>query len=223
MRLNLYISSSSLLSRRSADTAIAGGRVLVNDKHPSPGQQISDADKVTLDGQELRPETSFSYIAFNKPPKYVTSRRRQGNNPTIYELLPQDFHHLQAVGRLDKDSSGLLLLTNDGQFTLQATHPSFGKIKRYYVETVPTHIADVAARLVIGVDLEDGHSRMLTARRSGKGIEVTLAEGRTRQIRRTFAAMGYQVSRLHRLQFGKLELGDLASGQVRKINPSDVL
>ncbi len=223
MRLNQYIAGASELSRRSADAAIAEGRVKVNGGTPTAGQQIATGDAVTLDDKLLALDTRLLYVAFNKPPKYVTSRKRQGNNPTIYEILPDEYQHLQAVGRLDKDSSGLLLLSNDGQFTLQATHPSFGKEKRYYVETSPAHIAHATARLEAVIELEDGPSQMYEVKRVGRGVEVTLREGRNRQIRRAFAAIGYSVTKLHRLRFGKLLLGDLAIGQTRLVRPEDVL
>jgi len=165
----------------------------------------------------------YKYLAFHKPVGYVSSRRAQGQAPTIYEILPEKYHHLKPVGRLDKDSSGIILLTNDGDFAERMTHPKYEKEKLYEVELdhdlTPLHQQMIAD---FGVDLPDGKSKMGLARRDegygdGKGERrewsVTLKEGRNRQIRRTFGALGYTVVGLHRVKFGVYELAELPTGE----------
>ncbi|HSX08115.1 MAG TPA: pseudouridine synthase [Candidatus Saccharimonadales bacterium] len=208
MRINRFVAASSDLSRRAADAAIAAGRVLVNGKPPEPGQDITEADSVTLDGQPLRTATRQT-ILLHKPAGYVTSRNGQGAH-TIYELLPAELRHLQAVGRLDKNSSGLLLLTNDGELAQNLTHPSQQKIKIYEVQ-LSHNLAPLHRQMVsdFGVQLEDGPSKFELERLQegdDRDWRVRMREGRNRQIRRTFAALGYNVRRLHRTHFGDYQL-----------------
>ena len=214
MRINRFIAAGSGLSRRAADTAIAEGKVLVNGQSPQPGQDVNEHDHVTLDGRVVHPKTTQT-ILFNKPVGYVTSHSGQGSR-TIYDLLPPELHHLQPVGRLDKDSSGLLLLTNDGELAQQLTHPSHQKLKCYEVALgkplEPLHHQMISD---MGVQLDDGPSRFTLERQHGDDDRdwlVTMHEGRNRQIRRTFAALGYSVTRLHRTTFGPYKLGELPSG-----------
>lgn len=220
MRLNQFISSASLLSRRAADTAIAEGRVTVDGRPAQIGELVEATSVVTLDGTRLTP-VDHQIVMLHKPTGYVCSTKRQGNNPTIYELLPPELHHLVSVGRLDKDSSGLLLLTNDGQLTNQLTHPRYGKTKRYRVTVTPQPSSELTRQLEAGVELEDGPSQM-KAQLSEGVLTLELGEGRNRQIRRTLAALGYQVRTLHRDRFGALELGDLPAGQTRVVLPTEL-
>jgi 23S rRNA pseudouridine2605 synthase len=152
----------------------------------------------------------------------VCSRRSQGDNKTIYELLPAEYHKLKTVGRLDKDSSGLILLTNDGDFALRMTHPRYSKIKVYNVrlsrDLEPLHQQMISD---FGVTLEDGQSQLSLSRmydESRKEWVVTMSEGRNRQIRRTFEALGYSVKKLHRIQFGNYSLGDMKRGEYKPVN-----
>ncbi len=214
MRINKFVALASGLSRRAADAAISEGRVVVNGDTPSAGQQISPSDVVTLDGQPIytngiKPVT----IMLNKPAGYVVSRDGQGS-PTIYELLPTDYQVLKPVGRLDKDSSGLLLLTNDGQMAHELTHPSFAKTKVYEVQLNKSLIPADQLKIEHGVQLEDGLSALkLTG--SGDDWTVRMHEGRNRQIRRTFAALGYTVTKLHRTHFGDHKLYGVGPGQTK--------
>ena len=162
-------------------------------------------------------EADFSYVAFHKPVGYVCSRRAQGAVPTLYSLLPAEFSKLKTVGRLDKDSSGIILLTNDGDFAFEMTHPKFYKEKIYEVvldrELAPLHQQEIAD---FGVQLEDGVSRFRIVHDDNvdrRHLKVILSEGRNRQIRRTFAALGYKVVGLHRVQFGRYGLGGLKPGE----------
>lgn len=216
MRLNKYIALSTGLSRRAADAAIAQNRVCVNGRLPSPGQQVGGTDEVTLDDAAITPDVNTITVMLNKPVGYVCSREGQGSR-TVYELLPPELHALKTVGRLDKDSSGLLLLTNDGQLAQELTHPSYQKTKIYEIELdkplQPLHRQMISDR---GISLEDGPSKLQLERiREGddKGWQVTMHEGRNRQIRRTFESLGYMVAKLHRTRFGTYSLGDLQIGK----------
>jgi len=219
MRINKYVASSSQLSRRAADAAIAAGRVLVNGQAPQPGQEITGADGVTLDGQLITPAAAAT-LMLHKPPGYVVSRNGQGSS-TIYALLPPEYQHLNAIGRLDKDSSGLLLLTSDGALAQELTHPSRQKAKVYQV-TLDKPLQPLHRQMISdhGIQLDDGRSQLLLERlREGNDAawQVRMHEGRNRQIRRTFAALGYKVRQLHRTQFGPYDLGNQPEGTYRKV------
>lgn len=213
MRINRYLALTTGMSRRAADAVIAAGEVLVNNQSPQPGQDITEHDIVYFRGKQVRPPETTQTIALNKPTGYVVSRDGQGS-PSIYDLLPTSLRQLKPVGRLDKDSSGLLLLTNDGALTQQLTHPSFEKEKVYEVTlNEPLQSADRAA-IQQGIQLDDGLSKLeLKLGADGRHWQVCMHEGRNRQIRRTFAARGYQVVRLHRIRFGIYEIGSLPAGQ----------
>ncbi len=219
MRLNTFIARATDLSRRAADEAIKQGRVQINKSKPSLGQIVSEGDIVHLDGKLVRADKPRQTIVFNKPTGYVCSRRQQGNK-TIYDLLPSHLSHLNPVGRLDKDTSGLLLLTNDGQLANKFSHPRYQKQKVYLVKLdkplKPTHQSMICSQ---GVQLDDGLSKfkIKNVDSSGTRLQLTLMEGRNRQIRRTFSALGYQVVDLHRTQISNISIGSLKSGQYRNL------
>lgn len=214
MRINQFVARATGMSRRNADQAVADGRVHINDQTATAGQQVEPGDQVTLDGQNLS-ITAARTIIFNKPIGYLVSRAEQGA-PTVYELLPADMGELKPAGRLDKDSSGLLVMSNDGQVIHTLSHPSKSKWKVYEV-TLDKELADEDLKqLQAGVELDDGISRMKIERAKDHLI-VRLQEGRNRQIRRSFAALGYEVKTLHRTAMGGLELGHLESGKFREI------
>lgn len=216
IRLNKLLAQSLGISRREADDLIAAGKVEVGGKVAVLGQRIDNSDEVYYNGKKVSSLTNYTYLALNKPVGYVCSRKRQGEVPTIYELLPEKYRTLKTVGRLDKDSSGLILLTNDGDFAFQMTHPKFIKTKVYEVELdralEPLHQQMIAD---FGVDLPDGKSKLGLERMDDgrKKWKVTMSEGRNRQIRRTFAALGYTVVKLHRVSFGKYLLSGLKEGE----------
>ncbi|HVC36576.1 MAG TPA: pseudouridine synthase [Candidatus Dormibacteraeota bacterium] len=214
MRINKLIALSTGLSRRSADSAIIQGRVRLNNKPASPGAEVTANDQVTLDSKILVVPSVLVTIMLNKPPGYVVSRMGQGSQ-TIYNLLPKEHQVLKPVGRLDKDSSGLLLLTNDGQLANQLTHPKYAKTKVYQVKLDKK--LTIRDKLVItdkGVLLADGISKfeIEPSKNSDLLLIIRLKEGRNRQIRRTFTALGYHVLVLHRTNFGNYQLGKLKSG-----------
>ena len=210
IRINQFVAKSTGVSRRNADELIQNGRVQVNGHNALTGQQVSKADEVTLDGSVLI-EKEIKTIIFNKPVGYVCSRKMQGNDPTIYELLPDEFEHLNPVGRLDKDSSGLMILSNDGDLVQRLSHPSAGKWKRYYIETNNQLSDHQLQQLNDGIELEDSLSKLKTSR-EGNGYLVQLQEGRNRQIRRTIESIGAKVTKLHRGAIGEIQIQDLREG-----------
>ncbi len=219
MRLNQFIAVSTGASRRGADDLIAGGKVTVNDAPATLGQKITDTDIVKIDGNVLARDTKKITIMLNKPIGYVCSRDGQGKQ-TIYELLPPELHVLKPVGRLDKDSSGLLLLTNDGELANKLTHPSFEKQKVYEIKLdKPLTEADFETITKAGLPLKDGTSKLGLDSVNDQDFEwkITMSEGRNRQIRRTFGALGYTVLTIHRTTFGDYELTDLSLSKYKTL------
>lgn len=219
IRLNKFLAERLGVSRREADDMIAEGRVSVNNTTGKLGDRISATDTVVVAGKIVSFATNFSYIMLNKPVGYVSSRKSQDTAPTLYTLLPDKFKNLKTVGRLDKESSGLIILTDDGDFAYKMTHPRFKKIKRYEV-TLDRDLAPLHQQMIadFGVELKDGQSKLLLTRSGDQDRQtwqVEMSEGRNRQIRRTFGALGYTVTKLHRLQFGPYNLGDLPPGEIR--------
>jgi len=222
MRLNKYLAQNSGISRRQADELISRGRVRIDGQVAIIGAQVTKDSTVLVDDKPVQPAASI-YLAFNKPRGYVCSRRRQGDSSTIYELLPPEYRTLKTVGRLDRDSSGLILLTNDGDFAQQMTHPSYYKVKRYEV-SLDKALEPLHQQMIgdFGVNLDDGRSQLTLERRSDDRLDwtVTMSEGRNRQIRRTFAALGYVVTDLHRTDFGAYHLGNLKPGKFEIVSAS---
>lgn len=213
IRLNKHLALQLGVSRREADELIEKGKVTVNGEVAILGGRIHPDDTVTANGKPVSEKTPLQYVALNKPVGYVCSRRAQGDNPTIYSFLPANMSVLKPVGRLDKDSSGLLLLTNDGDFAFRMTHPKFAKTKVYEVQL--DHTLEPLHQQMIsdyGVQLEDGISKFTVMRledREATTYQITMKEGRNRQIRRTFTALGYTVTMLHRVQFGNYSVDDI--------------
>lgn len=223
IRLNKFLAERLGVSRREADDLIAKGGVTVNGKPALLGHRIDLSDKVCYNNKIIASTVDFIYLLLNKPVGYLCSRRSQGGDPTLYELLPAKYQKLKTAGRLDRDSSGLILLTNDGDFAFKMTHPKFQKTKTYEVKLdlplEPLHQQMVAD---FGVMLPDGRSQLGLERldESRKKWRVTMSEGRNRQIRRTFAAVGYEVVGLDRKTFGKFSLEGLKPGEFREISLS---
>ena len=222
-RLNKFLALQFGVSRRQADELISGGKISINGKKAELGARFLDSDEIKLGDKIISSKKQeFVYLLMNKPRGYVCSRKKQGENETIYAILPKKYHSLKPVGRLDKDSSGLLLLTNDGDFAFRMTHPKFRKIKEYLVELdaplAPLHQQMIAD---FGINLPDGKSQLGLERLDDerKKWKVSMSEGRNRQIRRTFAAVGYEVCELHRTVFGAYFLPeDLPSGEFIEVN-----
>lgn len=221
IRLNKFLAEKVGLSRREADNLIVDGKVLVNQRPAVLGARISETDEIICDGKIIstkKPE--YIYLMLNKPVGYVSSRKAQGEVPTLYELLPEKYQKLKTVGRLDKNSSGLILFTNDGDFAFKHTHPKFYKLKTYLVELdqtlAPLHQQEISD---FGIHLEDGLSKLFLTKLDEDRLkwQVEMSEGRNRQIRRTFAALGYKVVKLHRIEFGHYQLGDLKTGEFKLV------
>jgi 23S rRNA pseudouridine2605 synthase len=222
MRINVFLAKATGISRRRADVIIQDGRVKINGTVVSSGGQVNEAhDVVMLDSKMLILPEATTTIVLNKPIGYVCSRDGQGSR-TIYELLPKELQNLKTVGRLDKDSSGLILLTDDGALTQKLTHPSFQKTKIYEIKLGgPLKALHRQMIADIGIQLADGPSRLSLERikdSNDRAWRVTMREGRNRQIRRTFASLGYQVAELRRTHFGPYTLGNLKLGAFRPIN-----
>lgn len=222
LRLNKHLALNLGISRREADNLIAQGSVTVNGVSATLGARFSEGDEIIADGKAIKNDTVYQYLAFNKPVGYVCSRKQQGDNPTIYELIPAEYHHLKPVGRLDRDSSGLILLSNDGDFAFTMTHPKFAKTKIYNVR-LESDLAPIHQQMISdhGIDLEDGKSALQLERMNEtdrKSWIVTMKEGRNRQIRRTFGALGYTVLKLHRTNFGNYALGDIKPGEFKVVD-----
>lgn len=216
MRINKYVALATGISRRSADKALIEGRIKINGVSVQQGYDVQKNDTVTFDGHNIDAEVNITTLMLNKRAGFVTSRDGQGDK-TVYDLIPENLHHLKPVGRLDKYSSGLLLMTNDGKIAHELTHPSFKKQKLYEIEL--NHNLSPEHRMLIqnkGVLLDDGPSSFtIKPSIDDKTWTIQLTEGRNRQIRRTFETLGYSITRLHRIQFGPYALKDTKPGEFK--------
>lgn len=218
-RLNKYLATNLGISRREADDLISDGKVKIDGKIATLGDRVEDGQKITIHDKDVE-TAGLTYIMLNKPVGYVSSRKKQSDTPTLYELLPEEHQKLKTVGRLDKESSGLILLTNDGDFAFSMTHPKFYKQKTYVV-SLGTQLEPLHQQMIsdFGVNLPDGPSKLTLTRLDDgrKKWQVEMSEGRNRQIRRTFGALGYTVTELHRETFGKYALANLKTGEWKEI------
>lgn len=224
IRLNKFLAERLGISRREADDAIAAGKVTVDTKKAELGARI-DIDKnpnVCYNGRMVPLQAGYLYVALNKPRGVVCSKKSQDGGRTVYDLLPNKYRELKTVGRLDKDSSGLILLTNDGDFAFRMTHPKFVKTKIYEVKLEralePLHQQMIAD---FGVQIGDGISKLGLERLDDtrRLWRIIMHEGRNRQIRRTFGALGYTVVELKRLSFGSYMLDGLREGECVEVKP----
>ena len=228
IRLQKYLSRAGVSSRRKAEALMAQGRVRVNgERAVTPGTTVNPAtDRVEVDGQVVRWDP-VRWIALNKPPDTVTTRKDPGGRDTVYGLLSPEDRVLRYVGRLDRDTEGLLLFTNDGDMIHALLHPSSEVPREYraWVRGVPDSRA--LAALAQGVELEDGPARaedvrLLKSRKDGAVLRLVLREGRKREVRRLLEAVGHPVRRLLRVRFGPVELGDLPPGKWRELSGREV-
>ncbi|MBI5149976.1 MAG: rRNA pseudouridine synthase [Candidatus Omnitrophica bacterium] len=228
MRLQVFLSRNGVCSRRKALGLVTGGRVSVNGRPVvEPSTPVDPAkDKICVDGKAVAAK-AYTYILFNKPQGCVTTREDRFAEKTVFDLLPAEFRHLVPVGRLDKDTEGLLLLTNDGDLTHRLTHPSFGVDKTYRVKMTGTLEAKDREALEKGVVIEGRRTapaRVQDVRRSGGGTELTITihEGRKRQVRLMAAAVGRKVIYLQRVAQGPLRLGGLQAGRWRELTGNEI-
>ncbi|MBW7857192.1 MAG: rRNA pseudouridine synthase [Leptonema sp. (in: Bacteria)] len=211
MRINRFLSHCDLGSRREVERLIQQHRVRINGELLQDlGYRVKETDVVTVDGKTVTPITDHSYIALNKPAGYVVSRRSFPGNPAIYQLLPTKFANFGYAGRLDRESRGLVILSSDGSFIRNISHPRKGVTKRYIV-TVDSSIDDSDLKIMTGRGIKDNDEvlRAVSARvvdRKAKKVEVVLTEGKNRQLRRMFEAMEYQVVDLQRTAVGRISL-----------------
>ncbi len=211
MRINRFLAQQTDLSRRKADELIESGRVIVDRKTAHAGLDVSGREDIIVDGRRLKPKRIvYVTVGLHKPTGYVCSRDGQGS-PTVYDLLPEEHQHLEIAGRLDKDSSGLVVLTNNGKLLQELTHPSNDKEKVYLVTTNKYLKDGDIARFASGVDIGDERvSKLEVLPTDNKNVHtVRIHEGRNRQIRRSFEALGYTVKALHRTQLGPYQLESL--------------
>lgn len=222
-RLNKFIASSGAASRRGADTLIFNGEVTVNNEPClTPGYLVKPDDHVKLNGRSIRAKETTSII-FHKLPGYVTTKKDEYDRETIYDILPTKYQHLNHVGRLDLDSEGLLVLTNDGDLANQLTHPR-EKIEKEYIVSVTQPFQDEhLEQFLKGIYLEDGKATAKTVTRiTGRRISMVLETGMKRQIRLMCRALGYQVKRLVRVRIGSYEGLDLEPGEARELEEGEI-
>ncbi len=221
MRLNAWLARAGVASRRGADELIKAGRVTVNGEQGQLNTFVESRDRVELDGRPLARQ-ELAYVLLNKPPGVVTTARDPQGRPTVVGLVGHPLR-IVPVGRLDADTTGALLLTNDGELAHRLAHPRYEVDKVYIAEVEGDPSRETLAALESGVELEDGRTAPARARRLGHGrVELVLHEGRTHQVKRMLAAVGHPVRRLHRSRYGPLTVDGLASGQWRPLTRAEV-
>ena len=226
MRLNKIIADAGITSRRGADELIADGRVTVDGRPIRElGVKIDPNNhEVAVDGETIRRSLTKSYLVLHKPKGVLSTMYDPEGRPSLADFIDLRKERLFHVGRLDKDSEGLILLTNDGDLTFRATHPSFGLEKTYIIEFEGRLETGVDKVLLKGVELEDGMGRVLSFKQlSANWIEVKIHEGRYHIIRRLMEAVGVEVLRLIRTNFGPISLGDTPEGRWRDLNEQELL
>lgn len=229
-RVSKLIAKAGMASRRAAEEMILEGRVAINGHFiTEPGVKADLAvDKVTVDGKQLRPvEREGTVILFHKPKNVMTTRDDPGGRPTVFDALPHKYHKFHPVGRLDFDTSGVLLITDDGTLTHLLTHPSHG-VEKVYEARVRGEIKESALSVLRkGVQLEDGRTapakvKVVAQREKNALVEITIKEGRNRQVRRMFEAVGHPVSSLRRISFGGVKLEGLPAGEHRLLLKGEI-
>ncbi len=227
MRINKYIAQSGFCSRRKADEYILQGRVKVNGNVVTMlGFEIRTKDKVTLDDKVLRAD-KLEYYKFYKPAGYITTKSDEKGRKTIYDIIPKEYHHLNPVGRLDKDSTGLIILTNDGNLAFELTHPVYKVAKVYRVRIKGKLKDSELQKLTDGIEIEKGKIAycdwaILEETKDETLFEIILYQGLNRQIRKMFEFLGYDVINLKRIRHANIELNGLKKGQIKPIKPRQI-
>jgi 23S rRNA pseudouridine2605 synthase len=223
MRLAKFLAHAGVASRRAAERVIAEGRVTVGaEQVTDPARDVDESSGVAVDGEPVRLERHEVHM-LNKPPGVVSTARDTHGRPTVVELV-RSGRRLYPVGRLDADTSGLILLTNDGELAEGLTHPRYGVERVYRVRVRPGKVSERSLQALRGgVELEDGRTAPARARQLGQGrVEIAIKEGRKRQVRRMLEAVGHRVIELERVRFGPLALGDLRSGRSRRLREDEL-
>ncbi len=228
VRLQKFLSEAGVASRRAAERIILDGRVSLNGGVVRElGTKVRpESDKVAVDGKPVKPKAKL-YVALHKPRGVLCTRQDELGRPVIGDLLPREWTSLYSVGRLDRESEGLIFLTNDGEFSLRMTHPRYGVRKRYVVGLTGAVPENMARRLTVGVEHEGETLRadrawVHTSTKSRSVVEVELTEGKNREVRRMFEVLGLEVERLQRVQIGPVKLGDLRRGKWRTLNAGEI-
>jgi 23S rRNA pseudouridine2605 synthase len=228
VRLQKFLAEAGVASRRASEKIILEGRVSVNGHTVNElGGKVDPLhDRVSVDGEAVRTRRKL-YVALNKPPGYICSRRDEMDRRTIGSLLPKEWSNLYSVGRLDAESEGLIFLTNDGEFSLRMTHPRYGVLKKYIATVTGRVQPEMLHRLTRGVShegemLKAGKARLLSANNSNSVVELELAEGKNREVRRLFESQGLEVNKLVRTQIGKIKLGELPGGKWRALTETEI-
>jgi 23S rRNA pseudouridine2605 synthase len=217
VRLNAYLARAGLASRRKADELIKSGRVLVNGEPGQLNTFVARGDRVEVDGREVTKQP-LTYVLLHKPAGVVTTAGDPQGRPTVVDVVAHDVR-VMPVGRLDADSTGALLLTNDGELAHRLAHPKYEVEKSYEAEVEGEPSDEALRRLAEGVKLEDGPTAPAKVRRLGPAtVELSIHEGRNRQVRRMLEAVGHPVRRLHRSRYAGLTVDDLAPGEWRELN-----
>ncbi|MBS6602607.1 MAG: rRNA pseudouridine synthase [Brachyspira sp.] len=226
-RLNKYIASSGLCSRRKADELIESGKVMINGKKITElGYLVQPKDKVFVDKKLIHP-IKHEYYKFYKPAGYITTSDDEKGRKTIYDILPENLQHLKPVGRLDKDSTGLLIMTNDGDLINELTHPSV-KVPKVYIVSINGRIhPHELEQLANGVEIEKGKTAyadisVLECDNERTMMQVTLYQGLNRQIRKMFEYVGYEVKSLKRIQHATISIIGLKRGEFKPIKPQQI-
>ena len=220
MRLNAFLARAGVASRRRADDLIKAGRVTVNAQPGQLNTVVGAHDRVEVDGREVARQR-LRYVLLHKPADVVTTARDPQGRPTVVELVP-DGPRVVPVGRLDADTTGALLLTNDGQLAHRLAHPRYGVQKTYVADVEGDPDEDALQQLRDGVELDDGPTAPARARRLGPGrVELVLHEGRKHQVKRMCEAVGHPVQRLHRSAYAGLTVEGLEPGAWRELEPSE--
>lgn len=228
VRLQKFLAESGVASRRASEQCIAEGRVTVNGEVVRElGTKVDPSrDQVAVDGRSVKPKRKL-YVALNKPPGVVCTRRDPEDRNTVADLLPKEWSNLFPVGRLDFSSEGLIFLTNDGDFCLKLTHPRYGVRKKYRVTVEGRIDEDLAEKLVKGMvhegeRLKAERARVLVSNNTASLLEIELAEGKNRELRRMFEVLGRNVAKLQRIQIGPIKLGELRVGRWRTLTDAEI-
>ena len=226
-RLQKIIAASGLMSRRAAEEAITSGRVQLNGRTAILGEKADAGDQILVDGKPVPEAEEKRYYMLNKPRGYVCTLKDEKGRKSVRELLPENAGRVYPVGRLDLMSEGLLLMSNDGDFTLRVTHPSSELLKTYRTEVSGESAQEAARRLrqpfcLDGISVQAVEVSLAESRPESVVLDITIREGRNRQIRRMCEMAGLHVERLTRIAEGPLRLGDLPSGSVRRLTKREV-
>ena len=227
MRINKYLAECGVASRRACDKIVQDGRVTINGKTAVNGQDVSDGDKVLLDGNEIVRKVIHSYYIMNKPKGYVCTVSDDKDRKTVMQLLPENTGRVYPVGRLDYDTEGLLLFTDDGELAFRLTHPR-NEIPKTYLVKIEGSVTDAQLnKLRAGVELDGrltnkSKIKVIEANREYTKLHVTINEGRNRQVRRMFESVGKEIAFLKRIKIGEMGLGSLERGKVRKLTAEEI-